>query len=304
VKGDLAGIFAPVTTPFDPVTGELDTVGLRRNARVLLDAPLAGLVLFGTTGEGLLLDDSERRAALEAVRPLLPERLLLAGASAESTRETLRLVRDAAQAGADVALVAPPSYYRPQMTPEALRDHYTAVADSAPIPLVLYQVPTAYSGVELRAGLVAELARHANIVGIKDSSGDLRALGSLMTTCPPDFAVLVGSGGVLYGALEIGSCGGILAVADLAPLECTRIFELKREGREAAAGALQERITPLHRTVVARYGVPGIKAALDMLGQVGGSPRSPLKPLRKKEMEAVRAALVAAGLLDAEGDPE
>ena len=282
------------------MTGDVDVVAFRANARRWLEHPLAGLVLFGSTGEGLLLDETERVELLRAIREPADERLLLAGTGAESTRATVRLSRDAAEAGADAVLVQPPAYYRPQMTPEGLRDHFRAVADASPVPVILYQVPPAYSGVDLASGLVAELSQHENIVGIKDSTGDLKALGTLVESCRRDFAVLVGSGAVLYGALEVGAVGGVLAVADLAPAEACEIYRLKRDGREAEAGRLQERVAPVHRAIVAGKGVPGVKAALEMLGYAGGAPRSPLKPLREKDHAEVREALRRGGLLDEE----
>lgn len=295
---ELKGVFAPATTPFDPVTGDVDVIGFRRNARAWLDAPLAGLVLFGTTGEGLLVDEEERARSIGSLREIAADRLLLAGTGAESTRATIRLTRSAAEAGADAVLVQPPAYYRPQLTPEALRDHFTAVADASPVPVVLYQVPPAYSGIDLVSGLVAELSRHENIVGIKDSTGDLKTLGSLVETCGAEFQVMVGSGGVFYGALEVGACGGILGVAVLAPHDTAEIQRLRDEGLAAEAGALQERITPVHKSIIGGLGVPGVKAALDMLGMVGGPPRAPLKPLREKERAIVREALEKAGLLE------
>jgi 4-hydroxy-2-oxoglutarate aldolase len=286
-----------VTTPFDPVTGDADLVALRRNVRRWMETPLAGLILFGSTGEGLLVDDDERSQLLEGVRDVVDDRLLLAGVGAESTRAAIRLAALSAAAGADAVLVQPPSYYRPALTAEALRDHFTAVADASPVPVVLYQVPPQFSGIELQAGLVGELARHPNIVGIKDSTGDLKTLGAFVDACGRRCAVLVGSGGALFGALELGATGGVLAVSLLAPHECTEIFRLRAEGDLAAAGRLQERVGPLHRAVVAKMGVAGIKAALDMLGLAGGAPRPPLKPLREKDRGAVRTALVEAGLL-------
>jgi dihydrodipicolinate synthase/N-acetylneuraminate lyase len=297
---NLEGVFVPATTPFDAVTGEVDLVAFRANARHWLEAGVQGLVLFGSTGEGLLLDGDERVRSLEAVRPLVEAgRLLLAGAGAESTRGAIRLCREAAGAGADAVLVHPPAYYRPQMTAEALREHFEAVADGSPIPVVLYQVPTAYSGIELQDGLVARLARHGNIVGIKDSSGDLRTLGGLVESAASErFHVVVGSGAVFYAGLEVGATGGVLAVAALAPRECVEIHWLQREGDAAGAGRLQEVIAPLHRAVVGGMGVPGVKAALDLLGLAGGAPRSPLRPLRADDREKVAAALRQAGLLD------
>ncbi len=292
---ELSGVFAPATTPFDPVTGDLDLVGLRANARAWLRAELTGVVLFGSTGEGLLLDEDERTRALEAVRELAAGRLLLAGTGAESTRAAIRLTRAAAAAGADAVLVHPPAYYRPQMTPEALREHFTAVADASPVPVVLYQVPPRFSTVELPAGLVAELSHHPNVAGIKDSTGDLKTLAALAGACERSCAVLVGSGDALYGALEVGARGGILAVALLAPDACAETYAAFVAGDAARAGRLQERISPLHRKVVGALGVPGVKAALDELGMHGGPPRSPLRPLRAKEREGVREALAQAG---------
>ncbi|MDB4949756.1 MAG: 4-hydroxy-2-oxoglutarate aldolase [Gemmatimonadetes bacterium] len=295
---ELNGVFAPATTPFDPVTGDADVVAMRANVRNWMRAPLAGVVLFGSTGEGLLLDDGERARLLEGTRAVLDaDRLLLAGTGAESTRGAIRLSREAAAAGADAVLVHAPAYYRPQMTPEALRDHYTAVADGSPVPVVLYQVPPQYSGVELPAGLVGELAKHENIVGIKDSSGDLKTLGALVEACGSRCAVLAGSGAVFYGALETGAAGGVLAVSLLAAREACAVHAHFVAGRLADAGRVQERIAPLHRAVVGGLGVAGVKAGLDLLGMHGGLPRPPLKPLRAKEVQAVRAALEAAGVM-------
>ena len=293
----LRGVFAPVTTPFDPVTGDADPVALRRNLRAWVEFPLSGFVLFGSTGEGLLLDEDERRTLLVAARELIGgDKLLLAGAGAESTRAATRLARTAAEEGADAVLVHPPAYYKPQMTPDALRDHFVAVADASPVPVVLYQVPPRFSGIELPSGLVGELARHGNIIGIKDSTGDLKSLAAYVQACRGECAVLVGSGAAFYGGLEAGATGGILAVSLLAPGECAEIFRRQTEEDAAGAGRFQERVGPLHQAVVGRFGVPGIKAALELLGLAGGDPRPPLKPLRPKDREQVVTAIEQAKL--------
>ncbi|HYW09026.1 MAG TPA: dihydrodipicolinate synthase family protein [Longimicrobium sp.] len=294
---NLRGVFAPATTPFDPVTGEAELVSLRANVREWMRAPLAGVVLFGSTGEGPLLDEDERARLVAGVREVVDGgRLLLAGTGAESTRATIRMTRSVAAEGADAVLVQPPGYYRPLLTPEALRDHFTAVADASPVPIILYQVPPKFSGPELPAGLVGELAKHPNIVGIKDSHGDLKTLGALVDACGKRCQVLVGSGAILYAGLEIGAVGGILGVSLLAPDECAEIVRAFGEGRAGDAGRLQERIAPLHRAVVAEMSVPGVKAALDLLGMRGGPLRPPLRSLKPREVERVREALRAAGL--------
>jgi 4-hydroxy-2-oxoglutarate aldolase len=297
---EFAGVFVPATTPFDRVSGDLDIVALRSNVRRLLATELSGVLLFGSTGEGLLLDEVERATAIDAVRELVPEKTLLIGVAAESTRAAIRMAKAAARADADAVLVAPPAYYRPQMTPEALREHYRAVADASPIPVLLYQVPPAYSGTDLSTGLVAELSNHGNIAGIKDSTGDLKAMGSLVESCRKGFSILVGSGGVLLAALEIGATGGIVAIANLAPDESAKIFALQREGSIAEAGRFQERMVPLHKSIIAAFGVPGAKAALDLLGFAGGPPRSPLRALREKDVRSIREHLERARLLPAE----
>lgn len=295
---ELSGVFVPVTTPFDPVTGDADLVSLRANLRRWMEFPLRGAVLFGSTGEGVLLDEDEKARLTAGCRDVLPAgRALLAGTGAESTRAAVRQARTMAAAGADAVLVQPPSFYRPLMTPAALRDHYVAVADGSPIPVLLYQVPPKLSGVELEPGLVAEVARHPNVVGIKDSSGDLRTLGALVDACRGSAAVLAGSGALLYAALEMGAVGGVLAVALLLPDECARLCTAFAEERFAEAGRLQERIAPLHRAVVAGLGIPGIKAALDSIGMHGGAPRPPIQPLRNRDAGRLADALAAAGLL-------
>lgn len=292
-------MLVPVTTPFDPVTGDVDVVGLRANLRGLLEHPVAGIVMGGSTGEAVLLDDEERRALLEAARSVVPgERLLVAGTGAESTRATVRLTRVAADAGADAALVMPPSFYKRAMTPEALRDHYAAVADASPIPVILYQVPLHLNTLELPTGLVAELSRHENVVGIKDSRGVLEALGDLLDQCREGFQVLVGNGALLYAALEVGAAGGILAVANLVPGAAAGIVQAFRDGRPAEAGKLQERVGPLHKDIVGGMGIGGIKAALDLLGRHGGVPRPPLRPFPEKRMDELREVLRRGGLLE------
>jgi 4-hydroxy-2-oxoglutarate aldolase len=293
----VGGILAPSVTPFDPVSGDVDLVALRRLARRWLEAPLSGLVLFGSTGEGVSLQPQERARALEAVRGVMPDdRLLLAGVAAESTRIALQLVEDSAAAGAQAVLVQPPAYYRPQLVPEALRAHFLTLADHSPVPLLLYQVPGQYSGLKLEPGLVEELSKHPNVVGIKDSSGELKSLGAYLDACDRGCAVLVGSGAALYGGLELGAAGGIVAVAVLAPGDAAELHSAFHAGRASEAGRLQERLGILHREIVARYGVPGIKAALDLLGLPGGVPRSPLLPLGARERKAVAASLETAGL--------
>lgn len=295
---DLSGTFLPVTTPFDPVTTDLDVVAFRSNLRRWLEHPVRGVLIAGSTGESVFLDESERVALIESAAEITaPDRLVIAGTGSESTRHTIHLTRQAVEAGADAVLVSPPAYFKGAMTPGALAKHFKAVADASPVPVVVYQVPLRLSTLDLSTGLIAEIARHPNIVGIKDSRGQLDLVGGLVEQTDDDFQVMVGSGASLYGALEIGAVGGIVAVGLMAPAEAAGISVAFREGRTDEAGRLQELIAPVHQKVVGGMGVPGVKAALDLLGLHGGAPRAPLATASESMVQEIRGILSDADLL-------
>ena len=297
----LAGVFIPAVTPFDSETGDVDIVAMRANLRSWLAHPVHGIVIAGSTGEAVLLSRRERRALIETTaNALSDDRLLIAGTGAESTRATVRLGQEAVDAGADVVLVQPPAYFRGAMTPEVLRDHYVAVADASPVPVIVYQAPLRFSTLEFPSGLVAELSRHPNIVGIKDSRGSLEKVAELLDCVADDFAVIVGDGAGFYAALELGAAGGILGLANMAPGETAEIHQRFAEGRSSEAGRIQERVGPVHKKVVAGFGVPGVKAAVGLLGGHGGAPRPPLGPLARAKVREVEEVLRRAGLLSPE----
>ena len=294
---DLSGVLVPCTTPFDPVTGEVDLVGFRANVRSFLAHPVRGIVVGGSTGEAVLLEEDERMVLLEGARDLVPDdRLVVAGTGAESTRSTIRRCEESAGTGADAVLVQPPAFYRGAMTDAALLEHYRAVAAASPIPVILYQVPLRMSTLDFSTNLVADLAKVANVVGIKDSRGSLELVAELVDRTPDAFQVLVGSGAVLYGSLEVGAVGGILGVANLAPGAAAAIHTAQRAGDSAEAGRMQEAVAPVHTEIVAAMGVPGVKAGLDLLGLRGGDPRLPLRPLSDRDRESVASVLDHAGL--------
>ncbi len=246
----------------------------------------------------MLLDDDEVGSLLSAARDTVPEdRILIVGTGTESTRHTIRKTQAAADAGADAVLVMPPAYFKGAMSDEALARHYRAVADASPIPVIVYQVPLRLSTLEFSTSLVAELSKHPNIVGIKDSRGKLDLVGELVEQCADDFQVLVGAGTLLYGGLEIGAVGGIVAVGVMAPGEAAEISRAFFDGRKADAGRLQELIGPVHTQIVGGMGVPGVKAALDILDLHGGSPRPPLAPVSDARREEIRQILDGTGLI-------
>jgi 4-hydroxy-2-oxoglutarate aldolase len=271
---------------------------MQENLRRWAEHPIDGVVLAGTTGEAVLLDEEERLYLVEAAREVLPPEILLTvGTGLESTRATIRLSKKVGEAGADAVLVQPPAYYQGAMSPEALREHYRFVADASPVPVIVYQAPLRMSTLDLPTGLLAELSTHENIVGMKDSRGKLELVGELVEQCQDGFQLLVGSGALLYPAMEVGAVGGIVAVANVAPGASGQLFRAFRAGRSSEAGRLQERIGPLHNSLVAAIGVPGVKAALDILGYRGGDPRPPIRPLPEKRRQEVEEVLSKAGLL-------
>ncbi len=299
---NLDGIFLPVTTPFDPATGDPDLGAFADNIHAWCAHPIAGVVVGGSTGEQALLDEDELLALVaRAARSRSDGMALIAGTGAESTRATIRLCELAAREGADAVLVKPPAYYRGRMSPEAIRTYFLAVADASPVPVILYHVPK-FVPVEIVPELAGDLVQHDNVAGIKDSSADIHNLGALCESVGERGTVVVGAGTLLYPGLEIGARGGIIAVGLLATAASCELYRTFMAGRSAEAGRLQERIGPLHKKVVAGTGVPGVKHGLDLLGLAGGPPRPPLLPPTDREREEVAKALERAGL--ATGSPQ
>ena len=219
-------------------------------------------------------------------------RLLIAGVARESTVGTVRAASRAAALGADAVLVRTPSFFRTLLTGDALTRHYTEVADAAPVPVLLYNF-TALTGVTLPVPAVARLADHPNIIGMKESGSDIAFISALIDETPDDFSVLAGSAPVFYASLVSGAAGGILALASAVPDLCVELFDLVAAGRLKEARRLQRRLTPLAGLLTRVHGVPGLKAALEIAGYVGGAPRPPLQPAGPEAVAEIRRALEA-----------
>ncbi|HET7189244.1 MAG TPA: dihydrodipicolinate synthase family protein [Gemmatimonadaceae bacterium] len=291
----LDGVFAPVVTPFDR-NGAVDADAFAANITAHLAAGLHGIVVAGSTGEAALLDEDERAALIARAREAIPaDRLLLVGTGAESTRTVIARNAVAAELGADGVLVVAPHYYGDAMTAEALREHYVRIADESAVPVLLYTIPK-YMHFALPAEVVAELARHENIVGMKDSSGDAALLRGYLASQGESFKVLTGSGSLLADALTMGAHGAILAVALFAPLLSLDVWRAARSGRLDDWTAPQARLTPLAARIVGGMGVAGVKAALDAVGLHGGAPRPPLRPLGPAALDTVRTLVQTAEL--------
>ena len=258
---------------------------------------LAGYVILGSNGEAAYLTDLEKTRIWETARQVIPtDKVLIAGTGCESTRQTIALTRQAAQAGADAALLITPHFFGSKMTPDSLVHHYQAVAETSPIPVVLYNVPK-FTHLDMDAVTIARAASHHNIIGVKDSSGNITKLANTVRLTGPDFEVLAGSAGFFFAALAVGAVGGVLALSNIAPQQCIGIYRLFQAGQWDEAADLQRRMIPVNTAITARFGVAGLKAALDMLGYYGGPVRSPLLDLAANERRALRQTLVEGGLL-------
>ncbi|OQY06340.1 MAG: hypothetical protein B6I22_05600 [Desulfobacteraceae bacterium 4572_123] len=292
---DLSGIFPPVPTPFED--GRVAYDRLASNVKKWCTTGISGIVVLGSNGEYVYLSEKEKRETVKTVaEAALKEMTVIAGTGCESTGQTIELTRDCADAGADAALVISPHYYHGKMKNEALCRYYTDVADDSSIPVLLYNV-SKFTHINLDPALVAELSRHPNIAGIKDSSGNVAQLGEYLNLADPDFQVMVGTAGALFGALSLGCVGGVLACANVAPKECVQILEFLKTGDYRAARGLQLKLLPVNKAVTATYGVAGLKAALDLLGYFGGEPRRPLLPSTDNDRRKIREILEKADLL-------
>jgi len=284
---NLRTIFPPMPTPFRD--GEVDVEAIRGNVRRWIAAGLGGVVALGTNGEAPLLDEDESQRVVETARQEVPrDRVLIAGAGHESTRATIAAARRLARAGADAVLVKTPYTYRAHVPPAGLIAHYRAVADASPVPVLLYNFP-ASTGVNLSPDTVGVLAAHPNIAGMKETSTDGAQFADLSAAVPDEFTVLCGSAPGVYAALCAGAKGAIIAVACVLPALALELLGHVRAGRFDDALALQHRITPLGRAVTAGFGIPGLKAALDLAGFTGGEPRPPLAPVSADARERIRS---------------
>ena len=280
----LSGVMPPISTPFQD--GKLDLDKLRKNFQKWNKTALSGYLVLGSNGEAVFLSEREKTRVVEVSRESIPtSKIMLVGTGMESTQETIRFTNEAARMGADCALVVTPSYFKGSMKPKILYDHFIAVADSSRIGILLYNVPQ-FTGINLEPEWVAKLSQHPNIIGIKDSSGNIGQLSEIISLSQKGFAIFVGSAPVFFPALCVGAVGGILAVANVVPQECVQIQNLFRKRKFDEARALQNRLTPLAKAVTTKYGIGGLKLAMDLAGYFGGYPRSPLKkPDREVEEE-------------------
>ncbi|MGZ3611248.1 MAG: dihydrodipicolinate synthase family protein, partial [Ktedonobacteraceae bacterium] len=249
-------------------------------------------VAMGTNGEAVHLTSEERAKIIETTRDVIGgNRPLLAGCGEQSTRATIANCKQAAKSGADMALVLPPFYFKGRMDSHSLIAHYRAVADDSPLPVVIYNMPASTGGLDLDAVTICALAEHHNIIGVKDSAGNMVKLAQIASETPSRFRVFAGSAGYLLPALAVGAVGAVAALANILPREVCRLHELFVDGKLEEARLLQARLIAANTAVTVTYSVPGLKAALELTAGYGGRPRSPLLPLAEQERKQLAEIL-------------
>jgi 4-hydroxy-2-oxoglutarate aldolase len=292
----ISGVYPPIATAFDK-DGEVDLAAHRRNVAAWSKTPLSGVAVLGSNGEYVSLTEREKLEVVAATAEALSEdKELIAGTGCESTKCTINLTRKMAELGAQGALIITPHYYRPSMTEQALVHHYLTIAESSPIPILVYNMP-AFSGVDITADSIMKLAEHPNIAGMKDSTGNMVKMGEIIRFANPKFRSLAGSASFLYPAMVLGATGTIAALANVAPYEVCQLYDAVKAGKHDEARELQLRLIRPNAAVTSKFGVPGLKAAMDLRGLYGGPSRLPLLPLSGDNREKIRQIYAEAGLL-------
>lgn len=290
----LAGVYAPISTPFS-ADEEVDLGGLQENLARYAESGIHGYLALGSNGENRSLSEAERLLVLRTVvRYKGAGQVVIAGATYDAQRDTERFLVAASEVGADFGLVLPPGYFRKQMTAEILYRYFATLADAAPIPLLLYNAP-GFNGITLEVELVRRLAKHSNIVGMKDSAAS--GIEAFLELQRPDFAVLAGSANFLFAAMLQGSPGGTVSLANSFPGVALHLYELGLARDERAGSSYQAFVSNVNAAISGQHGVAGVKAAMDLAGYVGGIPRRPLLPLSEEARTQLRTALAAADLL-------
>jgi 4-hydroxy-2-oxoglutarate aldolase len=292
VKEMLSGVYAPMCTPFEK--DEVNFSGLEKNINKMNSSSLKGYFILGTNGEFKTVSEEERVKVLEiAVKAAAADKVVMAGTGTESTRETIRLTKQAADIGVSSVSLLMPNFFAKKIDDEVLINHILEVADAVSIPVVLYNNPSVAAGVTISENVVKAVSVHENVVGIKDSSKD-----TWLANCPYDsenFSVMAGSAGYFLSLLENGGTGGVLSLANIIPNACGELYQLYISGKKDEAFALDKKLVTLNKLVSGQYGVAGVKFAMDYAGFAGGNPRRPMKGLTAEQKKSLEADLAASG---------
>lgn len=291
----LEGIYAPMPAVFTDDGNSLDRDKMAENIRYFNSTKLSGIVVMGSNGEFVFLNPQEKREMIRLTcHNIAEDKSVIAGTGCEATRDTIELCEYAAEAGAKAALVISPNYYKKAMqTERVIQAFYTEVADHSPIPVILYNMP-GNSGINLSSSTVAALAYHPNIIGVKDSGGNIVQIMEIIRDTPKDFAVFAGSASFLFPTTAAGGVGGTLALANILPDECVKLYELAKSGETLRASKLQLALIEANAAVTGRWGIPGLKAAMEMMGHFGGMPRKPFLPMPEEERSKLKGIIEEA----------
>lgn len=292
---ELKGVYTPVATPFED--GEIAYDKLERNIDFLLKSKIEGLVVMGSNGEFVALREQEKIELTKFIcKKVAGKKKVIVGVGSNSIDETLELSNVAKDAGADAILVVTPYYYKNAMNDSNLEKYYTIVADLSLLPVVVYNMP-GNTGVNTSAGLLAKLSSHPNIIGVKDTSGNITQIAETIKNAEAGFNVFAGNWSFFLPSLFLGAKGATLALGNIAPNECAELLELYNDGNYDEARALANRLLPVNAAITAQFGIGGMKVAMDYLGLEGGETRSPLNRPSEENCLKIKEILINANLL-------
>lgn len=291
-----SGPIPPMVTPFD-AQGALDMDAHVSNLAYWTNAGIKGFLVMGSNSEAAYLEEEEKLELIrQTVQHTPDDSAVLVGTGMESTRGTIALTNKAAALGADAALLLTPFYYREAMSEDVLIRHFLEIADHTDVPILLYNVPK-YTGINVSAALVREISQHPNIIGMKDSSGNIGQLVQFQSAIDADFQILVGTAAVWYPALDLDVRAGIMALANLAPAECLKVQQLFESGDRDGAKDLYRKLVPVNALVTGKLGVAALKYACELRGIKGGLVRRPLSDLTDTQKNLVENTLRKAALI-------
>jgi 4-hydroxy-2-oxoglutarate aldolase len=294
-KKKLSGVFAPVVTPFGG--DELALDDLRFNLQKLNETELTGYLALGSNGEFRSLNDKEQIQVLEVFAEEKGDKVVMVGTGCESTKQTIEKSKLVCEMGFDYVSVLTPCYFAKQIDGDVLKSHYERIADSIDVPVLLYNAPGFTGGIRIPVQTVVELSRHPNIAGMKDSSPEGPA--KLLARLDPekDFHVLAGSANFFYPCLHLGIPGGVVSLANALPEPCCDLYRLFTQGKYDKARMLHFKLSRLNQAVSGKWGVAGVKAAMDIIGYKGGSPRHSLMAVTKEAVEEIKRQIVSEGFV-------
>jgi 4-hydroxy-tetrahydrodipicolinate synthase len=290
----LDGIFVPNITPFTRKE-QLDLKALRTCIRFWLDGGVSGLVPCGSNGEAPYLSRQERTKVIQTVIDETNDKVpVVAGTGSTSTQETVTFTKDAADLGADAALVVTPFYFK--LSNQEIQEHYRSVSEAVDIPIVIYSVPK-FTGISLEPALIHKLAvENQKVIGVKDSSGNLGAITETIRLAAKQFSVLAGTADIVLPTLLAGGKGAVVAVANVFPTLCSQLYKAFKHGQCEEAAKLQNRISFANEILVKRYNqLSAIKEAMRSRGLASGYPRRPALPLAEPERKALVELLSELG---------